>query len=891
MNRRWLYLFIVPFFLLILFAVARKIPAPADSEISQVDAPILGRTLHHIERNYVDHDLISPLKLLDSALKELEITISPFLARVEESGIFLKYANKSGKIPVPSPLSMDDLHLLLRKTLGFLNVNYKGQLTLKEIEYAAARGLTNGLDVHSTFLPPKMYQEFRISTKGRFGGLGIVIGIREGHLTVISPLEDTPAWKGGIQASDRIIQINEEPTINMSLTEAVEKLRGPIGSKVTILVERTGQATPQKFTLKRDLIEIHSVAGRFIKEGDVGLMKIKNFQEDTVPSFERLLHKMQKENPTMKGLILDLRNNPGGLLDQAVELADRFLSHGTIVKTVGPEISENEEAEEGDMAEKIPLVVLVNEGSASASEIIAGTFQNNDRALTLGARTFGKGTVQTIYDLRDDSALKLTIAKYLTAGDREVQSIGILPDIELLPVVVGKEQINYYEDPVKREGERTDFPMASLRLRYLKPVKEKKETDDDESYKIGLEEDFPILLAQELLQLPQEVTALKSSWLQKVSSLVNNLRQQQLSLIEEALQTRKIDWGLSEAKGDPSLSAKINLKDKDGIEKKSFRPGDEGRLVMTVENKGDGTFYQLGTVSESEDPLFDGLEFLFGRLAPGEQKQWEVPIKIPESSLPRSEPIHFRFEEGYGRVPKSIALNLHIEEIPHPIFAYQYEIRDGNLPGTQGNRNGRPDPGETVAIRLQIQNLGEGKSIEPVVNIKNLGGTEVFIEKGRALLKTLAPHKRDEATLMIHIARKFNEKNPKVSLALSVSDKFQSHELEDRLKFPLTPKEALVPSTGEWQIPPLLGISSMPLRVEKKSYLLEGLASDDKKVQHFFVFVGATKEIYLSPLQQDPHSFPFKTKLKLKEGMNVITAVAQDDRELTTRRRWIVWRD
>src|SRR3989338_8407531 len=469
----------------------RGVSNPPPQPLLSIDAPLLGRSLHYIERNYLENRALQPKKMLEDTLRELERSISPFVARVTEKKLELRYSRETVTLPLDSP-TLDELPQLLRKVLGFLQVHYQGRLEPKEREYVAATGLVDGLDPHSSFLSPKVYKEFRSGTRGNFGGLGIVIGIRDGHLTVIAPLEETPAWKAGIRAKDRIIQIGEEATINMSLTEAVEKLRGPIGTTVSLVLVREGVPEPLPFTLKRSLIEIQSVGGRLLEGKKIALIKLRNFQESTVEDFDRLIRNLRRESPALSGLVLDLRNNPGGLLDQAIALGDRFLADGVIVKTVGPRHEEVEAARPGDPEEAIPLVVLVNEGSASASEIIAGAFKFNERALVIGHRSFGKGTVQTVFDLKDGSALKLTIAKYLTAHDHEVQTVGIEPDLALFPASLREGSANLFPPPDEKES-------PAPKIVYL----EKKPEDEEETMAtFALEEDFPIRLARRFLELP-----------------------------------------------------------------------------------------------------------------------------------------------------------------------------------------------------------------------------------------------------------------------------------------------------------------------------------------------------------------------------------------------------
>jgi len=311
--------------------------------------------------------------------------------------------------------------------------NYVEEVDMQSLIYGAIDGMLKTLDAHSSFLRPDLYKELQVETKGSFGGLGIEITIRDGILTIVSPIEDTPAFRAGLQAGDRIIKIGGEPTKGMSLFEAVKKMRGKKGTKIDLTIFREGVEEPFDVAIVRDVIKINSVKAKVIDK-DLGYVRITQFQEKTGKELKKQLQKIEAENEGgLKGLILDLRNNPGGLLDQAVEVADEFIDSGKIVYTDGRMKSKKMEFRAHPQRDKhaYPMICLVNGGSASASEIVAGALQDHRRAVILGTRTFGKGSVQTIIPMQDGSGLKLTTAKYYTPNGRMIQAKGIEPDIEV----------------------------------------------------------------------------------------------------------------------------------------------------------------------------------------------------------------------------------------------------------------------------------------------------------------------------------------------------------------------------------------------------------------------------------------------------------------------------
>jgi carboxyl-terminal processing protease len=314
--------------------------------------------------------------------------------------------------------------------LSILQEHYVEEIDTREVIEGAINGLLLSLDPHSSYLKPEHYREFQEETSGAFTGIGIEITLKDGVITVIAPIEDTPAAKAGIKANDKIIKINGEFTKGKSPFDAVKLLRGPKGSEVTISIFREGWQELKDFTLSRDVIPLQSVRSFSIKPG-LGYLRISNFQRNTTKEVREHLASLRKAEP-LRGLIIDLRNNPGGLLDQAVNVTDLFLAEGLIVYTRGrnKELDLSYEAHRDDRTESFyPVVVLVNEGSASASEIVAGALQDHRRGVIVGSKTFGKGSVQTIIPLADGAGLRMTTARYFTPSGRSIQATGILPDI------------------------------------------------------------------------------------------------------------------------------------------------------------------------------------------------------------------------------------------------------------------------------------------------------------------------------------------------------------------------------------------------------------------------------------------------------------------------------
>ncbi|MBL6749672.1 MAG: S41 family peptidase [Nevskia sp.] len=340
----------------------------------------------------------------------------------------------------PGGLPMDDLRSFV-DVLNKVKADYVEPVDDKTLLQNALRGMLAGLDPHSAYMDKDEYRDMNVTTTGRFGGLGIEVQMQSGLVKVVSPIDDTPAAKAGLKPGDLIVKIDDAPVQGMTINDAVNKMRGEPGTAVKIVVVRDNTPQPLTFELKRDIIKVASVRGRMLEPG-YAYLRISQFQTGTGKSFDDELDKLKKQAPggALKGLVLDLRSNPGGVLNAAVDISDAFLDKGPIVSIRGrdPGASHEFDATPGDEMDGKPVVVLVNGGTASAAEIVAGALQDQHRAILVGSKTFGKGSVQTILPLQNEDAIKLTTARYYTPSGRSIQAEGIVPDVALQPVKVSK---------------------------------------------------------------------------------------------------------------------------------------------------------------------------------------------------------------------------------------------------------------------------------------------------------------------------------------------------------------------------------------------------------------------------------------------------------------------
>lgn len=333
----------------------------------------------------------------------------------------------------------------------------------------ALNGMLSGLDPHSSYMDPKAFQDMQITTRGEFGGLGLEVTEDEGFLKVISPIDGTPAARAGVKPGDLITALNGQTVAGLTLNQAVAEMRGPTGSHITLTIKRDKIDKPLAISMTREVIKVKVVSSKLL--GDVGYVRLDEFNEETAPGLEKAFSALQAQSGNkLRGLVLDLRNNPGGLLEQAIDVSDDFIDHGEIVSTRGRHAEDDQrwDAKPGDITDGLPLVVLINNGSASASEIVAGALQDDRRAALLGERSFGKGSVQTVIPVGNGGAIRLTTARYYTPSGRSIQGLGVTPDVKVAeerdePAHFGPERESDLNNILTNKGGTPQLPGAPVR--------------------------------------------------------------------------------------------------------------------------------------------------------------------------------------------------------------------------------------------------------------------------------------------------------------------------------------------------------------------------------------------------------------------------------------------
>ncbi|MGH7280446.1 MAG: MXAN_5808 family serine peptidase, partial [Polyangiaceae bacterium] len=723
-----------------------------------------------------------------------------------------------------------DVAARLREIFAFLQDNLRNtEVNLRDdVEYAACNGMLHTLDPHSILLSPDAYKEMNLTTSGQFGGLGIVISIRDQQLTVINPMPGTPAGRAGLKKNDRIQRINGESTLNMGLTEAVNHLRGEKGSKVVVYIHRDGPdgwAGIKPFELTREVIHVESVSHKML-DGNVGYVRIKQFQANTSAELDAALMDLKK-NGELKGLVLDLRGNPGGLLDQAARVADKFIADGPIVATVGnpSEGREEKEAHVDGTEPNYPIALLVSGSSASASEIVAGAMKNHDRAVIVGETTFGKGSVQLIFnELPDKAALKLTIAQYLTEpGDISIQGTGVTPDIELDPMTVDTQEMDLVGDDgliVKerdlsrslsnaraREGQR---PLETVRFdlptKDRQDLRERGGDPDDQLSNETVAKDFSIRFARDVVaRVPQ---GKRLDQVRAAKTVIAEARSSELAKVAGELKALGVDW--TDAPGEAPATAPtptppqgVDVKVETDRADNSVNAGDSMNLKVTVTNKGPQTLYRLYGVTKSDDPLFDTKELVIGKLDPGKAKTATVPLgwcdveghkpgstavvpkdaprvcKVPKDILTRVDGIKLHFSEARGKAPADVDIRAAVKGLERPVFAYTYSVVDDR----KGNGDGRVQKGEGLTMYLTVKNTGKGPSFETQANLKNLSGDGVLLHEGRFYVSNMAPGETRRVAFTFDVTNELAD--PEAKMELSIADIDLRESVVEKVRMPV----------------------------------------------------------------------------------------------------------
>jgi carboxyl-terminal processing protease len=786
MGRRDLARFIV-----VIVCTGLALAAPDEGrgpELAVFDA-----TVAKIEESYVDPTRVNPRAMLVAALDGVqrntaEIMVEPGEDRHELS---VQVNEKKQSFTLDGVDSLPALRSKTREIFQFIRSNVSPDSDPAKIEYAAVNGMLSTLDPHSSLLDPESAREMGIGLSGKFGGLGLVIATRKDKTTgamgvVIRRLVpgDTPARRAGLAVGDRIVKINEESTENLTVVEAMNRLRGDPGTQITIVVERKDVAGVTPYTLERSVIHVTAVRSELL-EKRVGYLKIDSFTMDTSEDLRRAMEALRRNGA--RAWVLDLRDNAGGRLAEAIKIADAFLEKGTIVTTVGYAGKQRDEtgATTSETDDASPMVLLVNSATASAGEVLTGALKHLDRALVLGTTTFGKGTVQFLFDSNPDgSQLKLTIAQYLVANDISLQTAGVTPDIELVPVLV-PAQLASERDVLRlippsgfREsdldahfvsGKTLSAAESSWQLRYLgEPPRL-----DDEDAPVGVfEMDFEIAFARDLLASSSART--RPKLLEDAEGLVRKRRLDEEARIAEALGRLGVDWRPGRGKSRVRLSSVFSTDRTDN----RILAGDTVAITGVVKNTGDTPAYQVIARAKSDEAAFDGAELVFGKIEPGAVKRATIHVRTPKDAASRIAAVEWATGEHLSSDVEKGTLAVSIAGQPRPQFAYAYQLVDDEASG-----DGLVQPGERMRLQVRVKNTGPGRGPATTAMLKSSSGDRLVIRKGRFELGAIEPGQTRDMDFTFEVKPEFDQKE--IVLEMSVSDDDLNESVGEKLVFPV----------------------------------------------------------------------------------------------------------
>ncbi|HYV64726.1 MAG TPA: MXAN_5808 family serine peptidase, partial [Myxococcales bacterium] len=842
---------------------ARAAVEPKDGyDLASLD--IFRRSIVQIKDNYVDPSRINPKEMFTSALEAVERQVAEVMVEVggpsctdqgarREPGTAAAapapdcgHANSSlgeGKVRVTVGNASREfdyrdidtiwqIPLKMREVFSFVRDNLVTQTDQRDIEYAAINGMLSTLDPHSWLLKPDLYKEMKVQTRGEFGGLGFVISMIDDRLTVRKVLKNTPAWRAGIKKGDVITQIDADSTVSMELQEAVDRMRGKPGTRVSIVVQHKGQE-PRKLDLVRATVTYETVVAKLLDNG-IGYVRLSGFSGTTTRDMQSAIRSMKQQNGgALKGLVLDMRGNPGGLLEQAIQVSDTFVEEGTIVTTVGmngqlrePKLARNDGGER-----EFPMAVLISSESASASEIVAGALKNLNRAVIVGRQSFGKGSVQVLYDFPkkesgDESALKLTIAQYLTPGDVSIQEVGITPDIELVPARILKERIDLFappktfreadydkhffnafardEEQAKAARERAvQKPLESLRFVKEETAKERKareaieagqapeeDDSDDPTDDDGVTLDYQIEFCRDLLAQAATSTN-RQEQLKQMKPFVEQRRAQEQEKVRKALEAMGLNWAKAPAQqtaapaasqAAPAAPAAVKISAE--LRAPRTQAGDTMELALTAHNNGNAPVYRLRAFTKSDNSILDRREFVFGLLQPHEKRTWTVPVKVPRYMPSRRDDVTVKFEDDQGDGIEDVRGDTDIQELPRPSFAWSWQLSGAGSP------DGLLHKGEPVELVLDVKNIGQGKAYDAFAALKNLSEEKINVKKGRTKLGPIPPGETRSATFILEPKKGLDEEP--VSVRLELGDKETWEISKEKLSLPVG---AQVPSS------------------------------------------------------------------------------------------------
>jgi carboxyl-terminal processing protease len=855
---------------------------------------ITNQAFMYIDAFYVDPKRVVPITLLESAFRAVESQYPEVIVDLaaDRKSVTVRARGFDRTFDLSALASSADIARTIDDIVGFVAERLGDDVEKDKLLYLAANGALRALDPHTNVFSMKHFKDFKTSTSGSFGGIGFTFNAADGELTIISPIPDTPASRAGLQSGDRILFIDGVPTTNMSSDTAVGRMRGEPGTPVTLTVAREGWNEPRDFPIIREIIKIVSVESRLLT-GDgaapVVYARVKNFQTDTSAELAAAIRKL--ETPAAAGVILDLRDNPGGLLDEAIKLADGFLDEGAIVSTRNRSgRGKVDSASRNDKPfTRLPLVVLVNRGSASASEIVSAALQDQ-RALLIGERTFGKGSVQQAFPLTDGGGVLMTVAQYLTPGDVSIQSIGVEPDIALVPVLVSPERLQMapvkdhaaeatLENAFSTWGNARREAVASLPFlrteagghgEAAKKREERREPSEQEKA-AKLAGEFEIRLARRILAAAKgrQDAVTRAGLLAVAQGVVAKAAPEEEQLIGAALAARTVDWSAGSAA--PGAAAKLVARLPQG---QILQAGEKTGITVAVTNTGSETLHRVWGRTESANPLLRNLDFAFGTIAPGQTREWTAPYEVPGAIEERWDTLSLKLQADGAEAVTMTGGSIEAKARRAPDYAYRFTLTDENLQDKAKSGDGRLEVGERARLTVEVTNRGQADSPLLEVNLSADEKEELYLEEARRKVEKLAAGAGQSAPFSFKVIRPLESNRIKVGL--SFSDRGAGGFFADGLEFPTN-----APYTAsEWRVPPQIAVGAPPpLVTDAAQVTLTISTTDDGAVKDVVVYRGE-KKISYSRNREGAAPFPVTLTVPLESGSNRILIIARDDKDI-----------
>ncbi|MBN1417459.1 MAG: PDZ domain-containing protein [Planctomycetes bacterium] len=872
----------------------------------------------YLDAIYFEPDRIAPPAMLESALLDLESSAEEvFVDRDEGNSDSPWRIRVHDRTTTVDPAAARDLAGLARQLSGvvrFVKSNYHGKTDFETIEYATANGMLQVLDPHTNVFSKKQFEEFFVHIQGEIFGVGMYVGVRDGKLTVIAPLKDTPAWHAGLRRGDHIIKIDDESTVSMTTQEAVARIRGGEGTPVTFTIMRKGEDKARVITCKRSRVEIKSVESTTVKPG-IGYIKMVTFSHTTTGNLEKHLRDLEAAKGGMRGLILDLRDNSGGLLDQAAKTSDLFLERGDIVLIahkgeVQPQgtLVARDDGDEPD----VPMVVIVNQGTASGAEIVAGALQKNDRALVIGEATFGKGTVQQLRELDErGSQLKITVSEYLLPGKVSIQENGVTPDIELKPVRVAEGFIDFepdktrfrekdYASTVRSRFARDETPACDLHFYEPEPAEDEDGLliDPFVTEEFDFENDPTVLVAASLLEVFRSGDR-PSTVLRERKDAIDAIRRRALDVIADRVSKRGIDWSAGSAPAAEPVSIELSHSLREDPPKDETDSTPLRKLVVkaTLTNRGDRPLYRILGRSDSDYDAYKEWEFLFGRIEPGASVTREATIDIPYYSVARTDSFEVRVvdesEKELGRARTDIVL----PEVPRPSFAFRFDLFDA----ADRSPIDRVPPGGKAILRARIENEGPGTLFQGIAILKNeLEGErakDVFLEVGRHEIRDLVSRKATEVEFSFQVRE--DAKADACAFKFIVSDARGTAAESLDFQIPSAADAKTSFRSGRRHAPPRITALSISGEAPEKRLVVKDpsielgirVASGSSDVQNVLVYAVTDHrrdKVYFHAVGEEGERDLPPARIRVKPGINILLVVVSDPEGLQASRSVVV---